>query len=97
MPDRFLHASHIVLDSREAAQELASKINRSKKVEKEFAKVARKKSLCASAKKNGGDLGWIRESRTPAEVSKAVWSQEPKKVGKPVETGRGFHIFLIHE
>jgi len=100
MPGRIAHASHIVLETKEYAETLVSKINNSRQpCEKVFAKYARTKSICASGKENCGDLGWIYEDecRTLREISSAVWKQETKIVGLPVKTGRGFHIILVHE
>lgn len=60
---------------------------------KQFETIAKEKSECTSAQKNGV-LGWISRKKMPPEFEKVAWSLGIGSISKPFETVEGFHIVL---
>lgn len=87
-----LHALHILVKTEQDAFSLLYDINRGK----DFAEVARAKSLCPSGKK-GGDLGWFGRGQMVKEFESAAFALKPREVSKPVKTQFGWHIIKVVE
>ena len=87
-----VQARHILVGSKELAEELKVKIDEGA----EFTKLAEELSECPS-KKRGGDLGWFGKGAMvrPFEVA-AFTAQEGDVVG-PVNTGFGWHLIYVYE
>ena len=84
-----VNARHIVVATREQAEDLRSKIISGA----DFATIASLHSLDRSTSLNGGDLGWFpRGLLTMAALEVEAFSLEPGQLGDIVETEIGFHI-----
>jgi peptidyl-prolyl cis-trans isomerase C len=60
----------------------------------DFAEVARRHSVCASAP-GGGDLGYIRREEVDPAFADAAFSQVVGEVGDPVRTPLGYHLIKV--
>jgi parvulin-like peptidyl-prolyl isomerase len=84
-----VNARHIVVATREQAEDLRSKIVAGA----DFATIAAIHSLDRSTRLNGGDLGWLPRGLLTMPVLEAeVFDLEPGELGDIVETEIGFHI-----
>ena len=84
-----VNARHIVVATREQAEDLRSKIVAGA----DFATIASIHSLDRSTRLNGGDLGWFPRGLLTMPVLEAeVFALEPGELGDIVETEIGFHI-----
>lgn len=80
-------ARHILVKTREEAEKLKQRIAKGE----DFAKIARKHSLCPSGQK-GGDLGEFGPGQMVAAFDKVVFKEAVLKVHGPVKTRFGFHL-----
>ena len=87
-----VQAKHILVGTKELAEELKKKIDDGE----DFGKLAEEHSECPS-KKRGGDLGWFGKGAMvrPFEVA-AFTAQEGEVVG-PVKTEFGWHLIYVYE
>ena len=84
-----VNARHIVVATREQAEDLRSKIVAGA----DFATLASTHSLDRSTSLNGGDLGWFpRGLLTMPVVETTAFALDPGELGDIVETKIGFHI-----
>ena len=84
-----VNARHIVVATREQAEDLRSKIVAGA----DFATIASIHSLDRSTRLNGGDLGWFPRGLLTIPVLEAeIFALEPGELGDIVETEIGFHI-----
>ena len=84
-----VNARHIVVATREQAEDLRSKIVAGA----DFATLASTHSLDRSTSLNGGDLGWFpRGLLTMPFVETTAFALDPGELGDIVETKIGFHI-----
>tara|TARA_B100000029_G_scaffold506193_1_gene588500 strand:+ start:66875 stop:67819 length:945 start_codon:yes stop_codon:yes gene_type:complete len=84
-----VNARHIVVATREQAEDLRSKIISGA----DFATIASLHSLDRSTSMNGGDLGWFpRGLLTMLALEAEAFSLDPGQLGDIVETEIGFHI-----
>ena len=89
-----VNARHIVVATREQAEDLRSKIVAGA----DFATLAVAHSLDRSTSVNGGDLGWFpRGLLTTPELEAAVFELEPGAYARIVETSLGFHLVEVTE
>jgi parvulin-like peptidyl-prolyl isomerase len=87
-----VNARHIVVATREQAEDLRSKIVAGA----DFATLASTHSLDRSTSLNGGDLGWFpRGLLTMPVVETAAFALEPGELSNIVETKIGFHIIQM--
>lgn len=85
-------ASHILVDTEEAANEALEAL----KNETAFEEVAKKFSSCPSAE-NGGDLGDFTRGKMVPEFETAAFNLEVGEISAPVQTQFGFHIIKVTE
>ncbi|MBQ7921616.1 MAG: peptidylprolyl isomerase [Clostridia bacterium] len=86
------NASHILVDSKEKAEELLSKINAG---EISFADAAAENSTCPSGK-NGGSLGDFSAGQMVPEFENACAAMEVGTISEPVQTQFGYHLILLN-
>lgn len=85
-------ASHILVDTEEAALDILSKIESG---ELTFADAAKKYSSCPS-KENGGSLGEFGRGQMVPEFDKRVFEMEIGEITKePVKTQFGYHLIKL--
>jgi peptidyl-prolyl cis-trans isomerase C len=80
-------ACHILVKTKEEAQSIKIQLDKGAN----FQTLAKKYSLCPSAKK-GGDLGEFRRGDMVKAFENVVFKQEILKVHGPVKTQFGFHL-----
>jgi len=90
--DEGVHASHILVETREEAEALLTEIENGAA----FAEVARAHSIGPSAV-NGGDLSFFSYDQMVEEFSEAAFALEPGEISGIVESEFGFHIIQVHE
>ena len=86
------NASHILVETAEAAQEAITAIADGA----EFADVAKEKSTGPSGP-NGGELGWFGEGVMVPEFQAAVMGMDAGAVSEPVQTQFGWHVIKLNE
>ena len=97
-PDKFMgqesvNASHILVESEDAALELLAKI---KSGELSFEDAARDNSTCPS-KENGGNLGDFGRGQMVPEFDSAVFAMEVGEISDtPVKTQFGYHLIKLN-
>jgi peptidyl-prolyl cis-trans isomerase C len=90
-------ASHILLplDPDDPGQSLEhARALKARAEQGDFAEVARRHSVCASAP-GGGDLGYIRREDVDPAFADAAFSQVVGEVGDPVRTPLGYHLIKV--
>lgn len=94
-----MHARHILVDTKEAANKIIEKLNSSKKsdVKNKFIEIAKSDSIGPSGV-NGGDLGIFVKGQMVPEFSKAAWSLSKGELTKePVKTQFGYHVIYLED
>lgn len=84
------HALHILVKTQTEAQDLKKQLDAGKK----FGDLARKYSLCPSAK-NGGDLGEFSRGQMVPTFDKVVFGKPTLEVHGPVKTKFGWHLIKV--
>ncbi|HCH69956.1 MAG TPA: peptidylprolyl isomerase [Colwellia sp.] len=80
-------AIHILVKTEKQAFELKEQLAKGA----DFAKLARKFSICPS-KKKGGDLGEFRRGQMVKAFDDVVFKQELLKIHGPIQTKFGYHL-----
>ncbi|CAL1240075.1 peptidylprolyl isomerase [Candidatus Methylocalor cossyra] len=84
-------ASHILVDSEQAAKNIIAKLQKGEK----FADLAKKLSKDPGSKDKGGELGWFAPQRMVPPFSEAVMALKNGEYTKtPVQTQFGWHVIL---
>ena len=91
-PTEEYNASHILVETEEAAQAIKAEIEGGA----DFAAVAREKSTGPSGP-NGGSLGWFGPGAMVPSFEAAVVALEVGQVSDPVETQFGWHVIKLNE
>ncbi len=84
-----VRASHILVDSKEKAEELLKELK-----EKSFEEVAKENSSCPSSA-NGGDLGNFEKGKMVPEFEEAAFALKVGEISQPVQTQFGYHIIKL--
>ena len=91
-PEQEYNASHILVETREAAEELAEALSEGA----DFAELAQEHSADGTAA-SGGDLGWFGTGMMVAPFEEAVMALEPGEISDPVETQFGWHLIRLDD
>lgn len=95
-PERFVEeqvtASHILVKTREEAEAILKELQRG---EKDFATLARERSLDRQSAEKGGLIGTFGRDQTASEFEQAAFDLKPGEVSKPVETRFGYHLIRV--
>ncbi|MDO5657188.1 MAG: peptidylprolyl isomerase [Paracoccus sp. (in: a-proteobacteria)] len=87
------HASHILLETQEAAQAVIDELAGGA----DFATLAEERSTGPTGP-TGGDLGWFTADRMVAPFAEAVVEMEPGATSsEPVQTQFGWHVIMLHD
>jgi peptidyl-prolyl cis-trans isomerase C len=86
------NASHILVETREAAEDLLSELANGA----EFAELARDRSIGPTAAR-GGNLGWFGRGMMVAPFEEAVVALRPGEVSEPVQTQFGWHVITLND
>lgn len=84
-------ARHILVKSKEQAEELKQRLARGEV----FDKLAKKHSTCNSAK-NGGDLGEVKPGQMVKSIDNVIFKKPVNKVQGPVKSKFGYHIVVVY-
>lgn len=85
-----VRASHILVNTKEEATSIKSKIDKGES----FEAMAQKYSKCPSAK-NGGDLGYFGRGEMVPSFEEAAFDLPIGKVSNPVQTQFGWHLIKV--
>lgn len=85
-----VRASHILVDTKQEAESLKSRIDKGES----FETLAKEYSKCPSGQK-GGDLGFFEKGQMVPEFEKAAFSLPVGKVSEPVQTQFGWHLIKV--
>ena len=86
------NASHILVESKEAAEEIAKMIREGA----DFAETAREKSTGPSGP-SGGQLGWFGPGQMVPPFEAAVQALEKGEISDPVATQFGWHVIILND
>lgn len=86
-----VEASHILVATKEEADEVAQKL----KDGDSFATLAAEYSTDTATAENGGELGSFGVGEMATEFEEAAFAMEVDEISKPVETEFGFHIIKV--
>jgi peptidyl-prolyl cis-trans isomerase C len=89
-----VHAAHILLPSREAADAARGRVVDGGE---DFAAVAGELSTDQATAGNGGDLGWFVREEMVAPFAEAAFALESGAVSEPVESEFGWHVIRVAE
>lgn len=91
-PEAEFNASHILVETREAAQEIRDALDGGA----DFATLAQERSVGPSGP-NGGALGWFGPGMMVKPFEDAVLAMQAGQVAGPVETQFGWHVIRLNE
>ena len=87
-------ARHILLETKEEADEIYAKVLAG---EEDFEELAKEHSTDGGSAEAGGDLGTFGRGKMVKEFEDVVFSMEEDGISKPVESEHGFHIIKLEE
>ncbi|MCV6597204.1 MAG: peptidylprolyl isomerase [Mangrovicoccus sp.] len=91
-PTPEFNASHILVESEEAAAEIKTLLEGGE----DFAEMAKARSTGPSGP-NGGELGWFGPGMMVPPFEEAVVALEPGQISDPVQTQFGWHVIKLNE
>ena len=86
-----VRAEHILVQTKDEALDLKTKIDNH---EMTFEEAAKKFSKCPSGR-NGGDLGYFGRGMMVKEFEEAAFEGDENKVSDPVQTQFGWHLIKV--
>ncbi len=89
-PSEQVRASHILVEQKEEAQEIAERVRGGE----DFGEVAREKSTGPSAS-SGGDLGYFERGQMVPTFSEAAFALDVDQISDPVQTQFGWHVIKV--
>ncbi|MEK3799050.1 peptidylprolyl isomerase [Peribacillus sp. FSL H8-0477] len=84
-------ASHILVESKVEAKDIAKKLAAGEK----FADLAKEYSTDTASVENGGELGFFGKGEMAEEFEKVAFSLDKGKISDPVKTSYGYHIIKV--
>lgn len=91
-PGEEYNASHILVETEEAAKELVTALGEGA----DFEELAKEKSTGPSGP-SGGALGWFGPGMMVPEFEQAVIALEVEAISEPVQTQFGWHVIKLNE
>jgi len=88
-----VEASHILVESKEKADELYNKLQNGAS----FADLAKNNSIDNRSAENGGKLGFIEKGQFIEKFEKVAFNLEVGSISEPVETEYGYHIIKVSD
>ncbi len=93
LPAKEFNASHILVETKEAAQDVVAQLEAGG----DFSALAAELSTDPGSGPNGGSLGWFGAGQMVPAFEEAVRGLEPGAVSDPVQTQFGWHVILLSE
>lgn len=87
-----IKTSHILLKTKKEANALRKKLNK-----KNFAELAKEKSIDLPTAENGGQLGYLMKGQMIKEFEEAAMKLKVGEISKPVETKFGWHLIQLED
>jgi parvulin-like peptidyl-prolyl isomerase len=84
----------VVVDTPEMAREVKAKLEAG---ELTMYVAARDYSTAVNAKRDLGEVGWLKRGEVVPALDEAIFALEPGKIGGPVETPAGWHLVSVLE
>ena len=88
-----VRARHVQLATREQAAEVRAQILAGTPIER----LASERSLDATTRTKGGDLGWVARGVMVKPFEDALFALEVGQVSEPVRTSFGYHVIRVEE
>jgi peptidyl-prolyl cis-trans isomerase C len=85
------HARHILVASKDQAEQVIKKLKAGAK----FEDLAKSQSTDTGSKNNGGDLGWFTPARMVPAFANAVKTLKKGDISDPVQTQYGWHVIQL--
>lgn len=89
-----VHVLEILVEDRSRLDEIRSGLSPGDI--RAFKEAARQHSKGTTADR-GGDLGQFEEGTLPKEFDRVVFSLKAGEISQPVQSGRGYHLFMVEE
>jgi parvulin-like peptidyl-prolyl isomerase len=89
-----VHASHILVGTKELADRLYEQLELDPS---KFADFAKENSIDDGTAPNGGDLGWFARGVMVEPFENVAFALKPGEISKPVQTQFGWHIIQVLE
>ncbi len=89
--------SHILLGSKEEAENIFKQLNSSYQLNQDFAHLAQKYSLDKASAENGGKIGYVVQTKLDQEMSKIITTMKKGTISKPFESKFGWHIMKLDD
>jgi len=86
-----VEASHILVDSKAEAKDIAKKLEDGEK----FADLAKEYSTDTASAEKGGELGFFSKGERAEEFEEVAFSLGKGKISDPVKTSYGYHIIKV--
>lgn len=86
-----IRASHILLETKEEAEEILKKLNNGA----DFAELATEYSQDPGSKDNGGDLNFFGPGQMYQEFEDGAYALEVGEISEPIESPAGWHIIKL--
>ena len=93
IPREQVRARHILVKTLADAKDVVERLNRGE----DFAVLAKEKSLDASNKQTGGDLGFFGRGQMVPAFDAAAFKLKAGEVSDPVKTQFGFHVIKLEQ
>jgi len=84
-------AKHILVKTKPKAETLKQRLSKGE----DFAKLAKKHSICPSRKREG-DLGEIYPGQLVKSVEQVIFNKPLLKVHGPIKSKFGFHLIVVY-
>jgi len=84
-------ARHILVKTKEESEKLKQRLDNGE----DFDKLAKKYSVCPSAKK-GGDLGEVKPGQMVKSIDNVIFKKPINKVHGPVKSKFGYHLVVVY-
>lgn len=89
-----IHARHILVKTEDEAKAIIADLDKGK----DFATLAKEKSIDPSAKGNGGDLGFFTKDKMVKAFADAAFVMSPRTYSKtPTQSQFGWHVIKVEE
>lgn len=85
--------SHILVKTKEEAEEIIKELEAGK----DFAELAKEKSIDTGSASNGGVYDFFTKGTMVPEFEEVAFTLEPGKISEPVETTYGYHIIKVED